>query len=116
MKMTVFIYPLVLLFLFSACSKKEASGTDYVQAEKEQPKNLYTIVANGYGESKEKAIEDARNDALRQFGYNIVNIGGKPELTYAGKIHEVTVIKEFTEELKNGMWWEVKVEARIEKL
>jgi hypothetical protein len=115
MKKTLLSLALVSIMMISGCAKNDQpKEKDTVQGK--EASKIFTIVANGYGESKEKAVDDAKNDALRQFGFNIVTgSGGKPELVYAGRISEITILKEYTEELKNGMWWEVKVEAGIEK-
>lgn len=102
------------LTLFLGCTGKKKQDTSPNITEGQT--NYHKITANGYGESKEKAIEDAKNDALRQFGFNISSNNGNPELVYAGKIIAFEVIKDYSEELKNGMWWEIKIEADIEKL
>jgi hypothetical protein len=113
LKILCFTCIAVNLFLSGCSDKKDpgtASGVGILKG------NYHKIISNGYGESEEKAVEDAKNDALRQFGFNIATNGGKPELVYAGKIVGYRVVSNFTEELKNGMWWEIKIEAEIEKL
>ncbi len=114
MKKLIFILFCVAT-LFTACSKQ----TETVSNDKAAVTNkaaFKVIIANGYGESEEKAVEDAKNDALRQFGFNIADNRGKPELVYAGRIINIKIVSNYSEELKNGMWWEIKIEAEIEKL
>jgi len=110
------IVMILLAILISGCTQKKE--TDALKQDIVLEKtNFDTVSANGYGESKEKAIEDAKNDALRQFGFNIVSDNnGKPELEYAGRIINFRVVSDFSEKLQNGMWWEIKIEADIQKL
>ncbi len=100
------------LLVYSGCSKS-TEGDDSISSVPDRSK---LILSNGYGDSRENAVEDAKNDALRQFGFNIVEINGKPELSYAGRIVDFEIIRDYSEPLKNGVWWEIKIQAEIEKL
>jgi len=113
---TTTVIMILLTMLMSGCTQKKEPDAQKHNAVQEKV-NYDTVSANGYGESKEKAIEDAKNDALRQFGFNIVSdSSGKPELEYAGKIVDFRVVSDFSEKLQNGMWWEIKIEADMQKL
>ncbi len=113
---TTTVIMILLAMLISGCTEKKEADAQKQNIVQEKI-NFDTVSANGYGESKEKAIEDAKNDALRQFGFNIVSDDkGKPELEYAGRIIDFRVVSDFSEKLQNGMWWEIKIEADIQKL
>ncbi|MCG2761272.1 MAG: hypothetical protein L6407_08685 [Candidatus Delongbacteria bacterium] len=114
MKKVLMAILISFLIITTNCVKKEKN--DNRLNDDSQVVKYFTVVASGYGETKERAVEDAKNDALRQFGFNTVNNSGKPELSYAGKIVSFKIINDYSEVLKNGMWWEIKVEAQIEKL
>jgi maltose-binding protein MalE len=104
---------ILCLVIISGCTTKDQETEKVI---KRSEVKLEKITASGYGESKEKAVEDAKNDALRQFGFNIVETEGKPRLDYAGKIVNFEIIQDHSEPLNNGMWWEIKIQAEIEKL
>ena len=107
------VITILCFIVITGCAKKESE----VKKTGSQPEiTLERIVANGYGESKEKAVEDAKNDALRQFGFNIIETEGKPRLDYAGRIVKFEVIQDHSEQLNAGMWWEIKIQAEIAKL
>jgi len=105
----------LVIALLAGCAKQNDKPAE--QNKQTGVKIAYTtIFANGYGESKEIAIEDAKNDALRQFGFNLVSKEGKPELIYAGKIVDYKVVDDYSENVKNGTWHEIKIQAEIQKL
>ncbi|MBN2858039.1 MAG: hypothetical protein JXN63_06535 [Candidatus Delongbacteria bacterium] len=107
------VITILCFILLAGCSKKDQKAENVV---KDHEAKIEKIMANGYGESKEKAVEDAKNDALRQFGFNIVETEGKPRLDYAGRIVNFEIVQDHSEPLNNGMWWEIKIQAEIEKL
>ncbi|MFO7811261.1 MAG: hypothetical protein R6V47_07840 [Candidatus Delongbacteria bacterium] len=108
----IFFAATVMWLTLFGCAE---SGRDSKGISSGQDEKYTTIIANGYGASREKAVEDAKNDALRQFGFDIMDINGKPELKYAGKITDYKIIKDYSEELQKGMWYEIKIQARIER-
>lgn len=104
----------ILCFIvITGCTKKDQEAG---KITKQPVVKVEKIIANGYGESKEKAVEDAKNDALRQFGFNIVETEGKPRLDYAGRIVNFEIVQDHSEPLNAGMWWEIKIQAEIAKL
>ncbi|GEM_PF-2091999 len=105
----------IILALVTGCSKQNDRAADQ-KNDTEIRAGLSTVTASGYGESKEIAIEDAKNDALRQFGFDLVSKEGKPELIYAGKIVDYKVVSDYSEEVMNGTWYEIKIQAEIQKL
>lgn len=107
------LFAVLCFIVITACTEKDQAKADAVT---DQDIKIERITANGYGESREKAVEDAKNDALRQFGFNIVETEGKPRLDYAGKIVNFEIIQDHSEPLNAGMWWEIKIQAEIEKL
>ena len=109
----IFLVTVLCFILISGCTKEDKTT---LNVEKNSDTKIEKIMANGYGESKEKAVEDAKNDALRQFGFNIVETEGKPRLDYAGRIVNFEIVQDHSEPLNNGMWWEIKIQAEIEKL
>lgn len=112
LKLAIKTVLIVSILIFTGCSK----STDETDSVVSHSDTSMLVISNGYGDSREKAVEDAKNDALRQFGFNIVEINGNPELTYAGRIVDYDIIKDFSEPLHNGVWWEIKIQAKIEKL
>lgn len=105
----------IVLALAAGCSKQNDRADD-LKKQSEARTSLSTVTASGYGESKEIAIEDAKNDALRQFGFELVSKEGKPELIYAGKIVDYKIVSDYSEDVMNGTWWEIKIQADIQKL
>ncbi|HXK50415.1 MAG TPA: hypothetical protein PKW56_08110 [Clostridiales bacterium] len=105
----------IILALAAGCSKQN-ERVENQKNNSEIKTGFSTVTASGYGESKEVAIEDAKNDALRQFGFDLVSKEGKPELIYAGKIVDFKVVSDYSEQVLNGTWWEIKIQAEIQKL
>ncbi|MDA3838888.1 MAG: hypothetical protein PF574_07905 [Candidatus Delongbacteria bacterium] len=110
MKKLTSVLLVIVLALFVSCAKneKQNSTTDNVEVES------HKIIAQGWGESEEKALQDAKDDALRQFGFKVIEKDGKPELIPAGKILKHTVLSASSEEIeKDEMWWDVEIEAQL---
>ncbi|MDA3885056.1 MAG: hypothetical protein PF638_05620 [Candidatus Delongbacteria bacterium] len=110
MKRMISILLMVILAVFVSCAKndKPNSTTDKVEVES------HKIIAQGWGETEEKALQDAKDDALRQFGFKVIEKDGKPELIPAGKILRHTVLSASSEIIEKGeKWWDVEIEAQL---
>ncbi|MBN2789221.1 MAG: hypothetical protein JXR69_03450 [Candidatus Delongbacteria bacterium] len=110
MKKLTGVLLVIALALFVSCAKNEKpnSTTENVDVQN------HKITAQGWGETEEKALQDARDDALRQFGFKVVEKDGKPELIPAGKILKHTVLSSSSEKIENDeMWWDVEIEAEV---
>ncbi|MCK5760583.1 MAG: hypothetical protein KAH33_04770 [Candidatus Delongbacteria bacterium] len=110
MKKVTSILLMVILALFISCTKNSKSNISTGDLSAESHK----IIAQGWGETEEKALADAKEDALRQFGYKVVDKDGKPELIPAGKILQHKVLSSSSEKIeKNELWWDVEIEAEL---
>ena len=100
---------MVILAMFLSCTKNDktnGSGNEEIESHK--------IIAQGWGETEEKALADAKDDALRQFGFKVVEKDGKPDLIPAGKILKHKVLSSSSEEIEKAeMWWDVEIEAEL---
>ena len=110
MKRVISLILIVILSFFVSCTKSDNTKTKTENVDIE----IHKIIAQGWGETKEKAIEDAKEDALRQFGFKVVEKDGKPDLLPAGKIVKFKVINSSSEEIEKGeLWWDIEIEADV---
>ena len=110
MKKMISVLLVIVLALFVSCTKNDKANSTGDNVDVESHK----IIAQGWGETEEKALVDAKEDALRQFGFKVIEKDGKPELIPAGKILKHTVLSSSSEEIeKDGMWWDVEIEAQL---
>ena len=109
MKKVTSVLMIVILALFISCTKNDkTNGSENGGIES------HKIIAQGWGETEEKALADAKEDALRQFGFKVIEKDGKPELIPAGKILKLKVLSSSSEEIeKSEMWWDVEIEAEL---
>ena len=99
-----------MLSLFVSCTNNEKPNSTKKNVEIES----YKIIAQGWGETEEKALQDAKDDALRQFGFKVIEKDGKPELIPAGKILKHKVLSSSSEEIgKDELWWDIEIEAEL---
>ncbi|NOR44004.1 MAG: hypothetical protein GQ534_00325 [Candidatus Delongbacteria bacterium] len=110
MKKVTTILLMVILALFISCTKNDKNNTSTDNLEVESHK----IIAQGWGETEEKALADAKEDALRQFGFKVIEKEGKAELIPAGKILKHKVLSSSSEDIENSeKWWDVEIEAEL---
>ena len=109
MKRMISILLMVVLAMIISCTKNDkTNGSENGELES------HKIIAQGWGETEDKALADAKEDALRQFGFKVIEKDGKPELIPAGKILKLKVLSSSSEEIeKSEMWWDVEIEAEL---
>ena len=109
MKKVTTILLMVVLALFVSCTKNEKSNVS-----ENGDIESHKIIAQGWGETEGKALADAKEDALRQFGFKVIEKDGKPELIPAGKILKHKVLSSSSEDIENSeKWWDVEIEAEL---
>ena len=109
MKKVTAILLMVVLALFVSCTKNEKNNVS-----ENGDIESHKIIAQGWGETEDKALADAKEDALRQFGFKVIEKDGKPELIPAGKILKHKVLSSSSEDIENSeKWWDVEIEAEL---